>query len=258
MSTQQQSDAAIAEKEKTKRTLITTMAIVIVGVTALVLFFQNIADREGRIEIDQGGVKIDLGKSITTSAHVPTSTATPFGTQVEVTTAPIQSKDIPQEAAKGTKFVGRNLVDTSAGFVMAADRPEELSVTADQSQGKSTIIAADGSRIVVERIAGGNAATFETTVSNVVRDLRARGLSVKVQNEGPTTALLWYREDGQQHCVKLTASESTLVQATAVIVDSTRSAAILKSLGSVTAISGSALQRAPAVSVEGGSTRLRR
>jgi len=255
---QQPSDAHVAEKEKTKRTLITTSAMVIVGLTALILFFQNISEREGRLEFDKDGLKIDLGKSITTSAHVPTNTASPFGTQVEFTTAAIESHDIPQEAAKGNQFVGQNLVDTSGGFVMSSDRPQDLTVSTGSTPGKSTIVASDGSRIVIERIAGGSAATFDETVTGVVRDLRARGLVVKVQNEGPTTALLWYREDGRQHCVKITASQTALVQATAFIADSTRSEGILKSLGSVTAISGSTLKRAQKVDAEEGSTRLRR
>lgn len=259
MTTQPQpSDAAIAEKEKTKRTLITTAAIVIVGVTALVLFFQNIDDREGRIEIDQTGVKIDLGKAITTSAQVPTNTATPFGTNVEVTTAPIESKDIPEQAAKGTEFVGRNLVDTASGFVMSAEHPEDFTVVPGGTGGKSEIKATDGSRIVIERVAGGSAATFTSTVNNVVRELRDRGLTVKVQNESPTTTLLWYREGGKQYCVKVAASQTSLIRATAMIADSTKSASILQSLGSVTAISGSTLKRLPAGSVEGGNTRQRR
>lgn len=230
-------DAAIAEREKTKRTMIAVGAFLVLGMTALILFFQNIAMREGQFELDQSGFKFNLGQPITTSASVPTQTAAPFGNTVEVTTAPISSEDVPQKGAEGNSFEGRNLIDTAAGFVMSVDEPSKFRIGTKNSLGVRRITASDGSVVSVENIAGGSAANFEATVRTVVKELEGRGLAVKQNQESPTTTLIWYREDGKQYCVKIAASETSIIRATATILDSTRATPILKALASITPIS---------------------
>jgi hypothetical protein len=236
--------SVVAEKEKTKRTLITTTAAVIVGLTALILFFKTLGPGNRSISIDSDGVKIDLSVPITDTAnHVPSQVATPFGQSVNVTTEAVPIQSLPEGVGSGNSFTGKTLVDTTSGFLLSADNPRSVGVRRNAEAGTSTITDAAGSTIVVQTLHGLGSADLDSVVQATVAGLERRNLSVKQQREGASTVLLWFRENGVQYCIKLSASSTSIVRATATIADSTRSTAILRTLGSVTPISKNPVQR---------------
>lgn len=239
-----ESVSVVAEKEKTKRTLITTTAAAIVGLTALILFFRTLGPGNRSISIDGDGVKIDLSIPITDTAnHVSSQIVAPFGQSVNVTTEPVSMEALPDGVGAGNAFTGKTLVDTTQGFVLSSDNPNGVGVTKDRQAGTSTIKDGAGSTIVVQTIRGVGTAQLDSVVRATVASLERRNLSVKQQQESGSTVLLWYRENGVQHCIKLSASTTTIVRATATIADSTKSTSILRTLGSVTPISKVPLQR---------------
>jgi len=129
-------DSNIAvEKEKTKRLMITVGAGAILGLLVILLFFNTVGNRKGDIDIDitSGKFKVSLDKPIGEQIHQPTSSLSTSNGDVQFNTGTISDSVVQRVESSGQKidprrFVGKNLINREAGFVISAGNPSRWMV----------------------------------------------------------------------------------------------------------------------------------
>ncbi len=227
------------EREKTKRTLIVTASVTIVGVMATVLFFQNINNRGGTLKVTDKGVEVTLEKPITTQVGTPTDVVKAFGDSVAITTGTLSDslvRSLPGVPSSGG-FTGSNFIDTAAGFVMASDRPQ--SWTTSDSGGVRRFAGNDGSSMSVAVKNAPRRMDFDRHTQRFLDSLRAAGVSATVHSDSASaTVLVWYRDSRSQEtvCVKFTQANGKIYSVKAETQDPLAVQSIVKSVSGFTPI----------------------
>ncbi len=126
------------EREKTKRLMITVGAGGVLGVLAMILFFNTVGDRKGDLDIDitSGKFKVSLDKPIGEQIQQPSSSLQTSSGDVQFSTGTISDSVVQRVEASGQvidagKFVGKNLINRKAGFVISAGNPSAWSIQND-------------------------------------------------------------------------------------------------------------------------------
>lgn len=128
------------EREKTKRLMITVGAGGVLGVLAMILFFNTVGDRKGDLDIDitSGKFKVSLDKPIGEQVQQSTSSLSTKDGPLQFSTGTISDSVIKNVVAQGqtidpSKFVGKNLISPDAGFVLSTKDPSKWNVSYDPS-----------------------------------------------------------------------------------------------------------------------------
>jgi hypothetical protein len=194
----------LVEKEKTKRLIIFMSAVVVMGVTALVLFTTIIGDRKGNVTIDPKGGKIEI--------NVEERTVAPFGDTVSVTTRPItdsaaqkmsgDSATSPTDALRNGHFVDRNVGVVLQGTVSSrwtsVERLNDAMIT----------LQSDSSSIHVSKRTVEPTATIQQIAKAEQIAIKRRDRAARVTADVDTTShtsVIWYTESSTARavCIKL-------------------------------------------------------
>lgn len=235
------------EKEKTKRTLIVTSAITVIGLTATILFFQNIGDRGGTLKVSDKGVEVNLQQPITSQVGTSADSVTVFGAEVRLTTGTVsdsvvKSLESLQGAEKGAfsgnKFAGSNLIDTAAGFVIASDRPRAWKVQTSADGLSRSLRDASGSAIVLSSRVAIGVTDVRRDLTQLVDSLRSAGIRAKTTlDASASSAMIWYTAtDSSQVCIKLVAANNKVYRAMATTKDESAVRSITASVAAFTPI----------------------
>jgi hypothetical protein len=194
----------LVEKEKTKRVLIFMSAVVIMGVTALVLFTSIIGDRKGNVTIDPKGGKIEI--------NVEERTIAPFGDSVTVTTRSI-TDSAAQELARDTvatrsgATIRGNFIDRNIGVVLPGATTSKWKPTGASTDSLVTL-ATSTSRVQVTKRAVEPTRTIQQLARAELTAIKRRDRTISVMTDIDSTertAVLWYEDPAtkQAVCIKL-------------------------------------------------------
>ncbi|MBK6291161.1 MAG: hypothetical protein IPH85_01085 [Ignavibacteria bacterium] len=228
------------EREKTKRTLIVALAITIVGVLATVLFFQNVTNRGGTLKVTDKGVEVTLEQPITAQLGTPSENVKAFGDSVTFTTGTISDsalRSIPGVKTDGA-FSGQNLVDTTAGFVLASDRPSAWTLERTK-EGLQRLSANDGSQITVRAEPATRANDPDRLVHRLLDSLQRTGTKADSRiDSAAKTVMIWYRDPQTQEtvCVKFVEANGMIYTAKATTKDPSSVTSLVKSVFGFTVI----------------------
>jgi len=219
----------VGEREKTKRTLIIAIAITVLGLVAMFFFFQNIDDRGGTLKVTESGVEVTLEKPLAAQLGTESQTVKVLGDSVTFTTGTVSDSAVRKLVdAKGAlsenRFTGKNLIDTSAGFVISSRTPQQWNVerTASIDGTTSKLVAQDSSVVKVTTMTPPPGSTITSLAQDIVDDRMKRAPqapkpSVRVDTAA-NTALIWFRNEakGAPTCVKLVLANNLLYTVVAV------------------------------------------
>lgn len=228
-------DSNIAvEREKTKRLMITVGAGAVLGVLAMILFFNTVGNRKGDLDIDitSGKFKVSLDKPIGEQVQQSTSSLSTKDGPLQFNTGTISDSVIKNVEAQGqkidpTKFTGKNLISSEAGFVLSANEPSKWTVTYDPSGLHNsdipvTTITGDGfGNVKVVRRANTGHVNIRTFIGEAVATLRSSGVinsdpEIQFDDQRKTAFLTVTNiETGGQSYVKVVIYNNTVFVASA-------------------------------------------
>jgi hypothetical protein len=184
------------EKEKTKRTFAYLGVLGVVGILVTLLFFQNV--QKGSLELSDKGVKVNIeeittDKPIIQQVRADSIVAEGETGKVTLTTSPIADSVVEQVELRHTSdlpvdsFVGKNLIDRKAGFVLSSERPLQWKVEHfDQGYETSDVPivemqAESGPRLIVRRYAAntdGGCGDLDCMIRHIVSNIHAGGAAI--------------------------------------------------------------------------------
>ena len=117
-------------REKTKRTYAWLGLLGILAVLTIALFFQKVG--KGSLSVDAGGIEVTIDQPLIDQVSNESRSFFEDGDTVTITTGSvsdtliekIEQKYDAEKVLPSDKFVGRNLIDRKAGFVVSTAQPE--------------------------------------------------------------------------------------------------------------------------------------
>ncbi|OJX60023.1 MAG: hypothetical protein BGO89_08530 [Candidatus Kapaibacterium thiocyanatum] len=203
--------------------MIIAIAVTVLGLVAMFFFFQNIDDRGGTLKVTESGVEVTLEKPLAAQLGTESQTVKVLGDSVTFTTGTVSDSavrklmDVKGEVSDN-RFTGKNLIDTSAGFVISSRTPQQWNVerTTSISGTTSKLVAQDSSIVKVTTMTPPPGSTIASLTKDIVDNRMERAPlapkpSVRVDTAA-NTALIWFRNEakGAPTCVKLVLANNLL------------------------------------------------
>lgn len=233
----------LVEKEKTKRTLISVSALVLVSLVGMYFFFSKVDNREGTFKVNKDGISIELNKPLIQQSHLPATTVTAFNDTVQVISAPIPDSVIQAATKKGVdvsggSFSGKNLIDTVAGFVIATDNPSAWQVERIKPNSTETKLTSGATTIHISTAPQGNSSAH-MAAQRLLDSLLRKSIPAKLDTSTSTTALVWYKDAASNTtvCIKYQNANGKLLTARASTTNSNTVQDMVRTVAGFTAIS---------------------
>lgn len=165
------------EREKTKRTYAHVGVFGVLGLVAIVLFYFNV--QQGSLKVSPDGIEVTVDQPLVDQVHTDQQAIAVDGDTVAMTVGSVPDSVVQQieknreSPLPSDRFVGRNLIDRTGGFVLSSAEPGAWTVTEPLAGAASTSLVnlqtSSGSRIHVDTMSTAQCADLECVIQSLVQ-----------------------------------------------------------------------------------------
>ncbi len=198
------------EREKTKRTYAHVGVFGVLGLVAIILFYFNV--QKGSLKVTPDGIEVSVDQPLVDQVHTAQQTIAVDGDSVAMTVGSVPDSVVQQieqqqdSPLPSDRFVGRNLIDRSGGYVLSSATPSSWTVTEASTNAAETSLVnlrtAAGSQIHVDTMPTTRCADLECVIQSVVKG--ASGAPRVTRDDRTSTAVVQFKDEtGRTTIVKI-------------------------------------------------------